>query len=106
MIKYALIAAIATSAGAHAQVAKIPTSAVTAEQAKSAGADSQYCTYEDKKYTEGAVKKADGVVMICMREESFTTMGPSSAQLLIWEPATSARGRSKLNLKSSADVFK
>lgn len=111
MLKYVLFAAIVASTTASAQDARPNvTKPATGEKVKATQTDEQYCVYEDKKYTEGAVKKADGVVMICMRESGFSTVsyngGPSTFQPLVWEPATSAKGRERLNLKSSSDVFK
>jgi len=111
MLKYALFAAIVVSATASAQDTQSNViKPATAEKAKPTQTDAEYCVYEDKKYTEGAVKKADGVVMICMRESGFSTAsyngGPSTFPPLVWEPATSAKGRDRLNLKSSSDVFK
>lgn len=107
MIKYVLLVAFAFSASANAQVGKsVSADPIVTGKGDSPKANTEYCVYEDKKYTEGSVKRADGIAMICMRENSFTTIGPSSVAPLIWEPATSARGREKLNLKSSADIFK
>ena len=51
--------------------------------------DERYCVYEDKKYSEGAIKTVDGRTMICMAREVFVTGQPRE---LYWEYGDSARG--------------
>jgi hypothetical protein len=93
MFKYAIVVAIAVSASASAQVTQPDViKPVTAEKAKTSQSDDQYCIYEDKKYTEGAVKKADGVLLVCLRE-GFSTYKPGSTATppLVWQRNFAAR---------------
>jgi hypothetical protein len=55
--------------------------------------DELYCVYEDKKYSEGAIKTADGRTMICMAREVFVNSQPRE---LYWEYGDSSRGAQHL----------
>lgn len=55
--------------------------------------DEQFCVYEDKKYSEGSLKSADGRTMICMAKESF---GNNEPRELYWEFGSSLRGERHL----------
>jgi len=53
------------------------------------------CFFEDKMYTEGAVKKVDGQTMICMQKERLIVYSAeqNEEQELVWELSTSSRGK-------------
>lgn len=111
MFKYVIFAAALLSASVSAQDTQPNVGKPsTAENAKIGQPDEQFCTYEDKKFTDGAVKKIDGIALVCMKDHGVTVVSYSGAarpaKPLVWEPVNSPRGRDRLNLKSSSDVFK
>jgi hypothetical protein len=61
--------------------------------------DERYCVYEDKKYSEGAIKTVDGRTMICMAREVFVNNQPRE---LYWEYGDSARGNLHLRAAGGA----
>lgn len=69
-------------------------------------APTSYCMYDDKKYSEGAVKSVDGQVLICMARDGIAVSfeGGNEPRELVWELGSSFRGKSRL--KASADVTK
>ena len=77
----------------------------TAEKAKHEYAPTSYCLYDNKKYSEGAVKAVDGQMLICMVRDGISVSfeeGVRASRDLVWELGNSFRGKSKL--KQSADV--
>jgi hypothetical protein len=63
-----------------------------------------YCLYEDKKYSEGAVKTVDGQVMICMQRDSMSISFDANGREerdLIWESGNSMRGKRKIKAASA-----
>ncbi|MFC6411183.1 DUF1496 domain-containing protein [Massilia varians] len=52
-----------------------------------------YCIYEDKKYTEGAIKKVDGVTMICLAEDGIVFSSQQQQRNLEWVYGDSFRGQ-------------
>jgi hypothetical protein len=66
----------------------------------------QYCVYEDKRYSEGAIKTFDGVKQICMERDSVMAKMDGEPQQLVWESANSFRGRLVLGQKSAGAAKK
>lgn len=60
------------------------------ENMPKASTEAKYCIYEDKKYSEGAIKTADGRSMVCMAKEVFIQ---GESKELYWEYAESPRGK-------------
>lgn len=58
-----------------------------------------FCIYEDKKYSEGAIKTADGRTMICMERSTFSANQPRE---FYWEYGDSPRGSTHLKPLSAA----
>jgi hypothetical protein len=78
-----------------------------AEKPKREHAPTSYCLYDDKKYSEGAVKSVDSQVLICMVRDGITVSFEDGVEVpreLMWEIGSSFRGKSRL--KASADVTK
>jgi hypothetical protein len=82
---------LSTFAIAFAQDATTPTQPrrPVVENTAKVAIDPKYCIYDDKKFSEGAIKTADGRSMICMQTQTFTLGEPKE---LYWENAESARG--------------
>ncbi|MBA5608514.1 DUF1496 domain-containing protein [Duganella sp. FT3S] len=79
----------------------------SAEKPKREYAPTSYCIYDDKKYSEGAVKAVDGQVLICMVRDGISVSfeeGVQAPRDLVWELGSSFRGKSRL--KASSDVTK
>lgn len=77
------------------------------EKSKISKSDTRYCVYDDKKYTEGAVKSVDGQMLICMVRSGLSVSlegGVREPRELVWELGSSLRG--KTVLKTPASVFK
>lgn len=90
------------SAGAQTAPASAPPAV---EQSKKEHPATSYCIYEDKKFSEGAVKSVDGQVLICMSRDGLSISQADGVQKprdLVWELGSSFRGKSKL--KQSAEV--
>lgn len=71
----------------------------TVENVQKPVSDGRYCVYEDKKYSEGAIKTADGRTMICMQKEVFTQKDKDEGSELIWEYG--GNGRGEIHLRSN-----
>ena len=52
-----------------------------------------FCVYDDKIFTEGAVKMVDKVMLICAVRDTISVSFEKEPKELVWEAATSARGR-------------
>ena len=94
--------ALSVSAGAQTTPTKTQPAA---EKPKREYPPTSYCVYDDKKYSEGAVKSVDGQVLICMVKDGLSVSfedGVREPRDLVWELGNSFRGKSKL--KTSADV--
>lgn len=90
MKKLMLLAALVAPIAFAQEAAPRPSSrAPVIENFKKQVEEPQYCVYEDKKYSEGAIKTADGRTMICMAQEVFTNNEPKE---LYWEYGDSPRG--------------
>ena len=66
--------------------------APTVENVKRPSIDPKFCVYEDKKYSEGAIKKVDGVTMICLAEDGVV-FSSQQQQDLEWVYGDSLRGQ-------------
>jgi hypothetical protein len=96
--------ALSLSAGAQNAPAKTQ---LAAEKPKRDYPPISYCLYDDKKYSEGAVKSVDGQVLICMVRDGISVSfeeGVREPRDLVWELGNSFRGKSKL--RTSSDVTK
>jgi hypothetical protein len=71
MLKALVLASSLLTQAAVAQDAPLPRESrvPTVENVKRPVAVPKYCVYEDKKYSEGAIKTVDGRTMICMAED-------------------------------------
>lgn len=79
----------------------------SAEKPKKEYPPTSYCLYDDKKYSEGAVKSVDGQMLVCMVRDGISVSfeeGVQEPRDLVWELGSSFRGKSRL--KASSDVTK
>lgn len=94
MLKVLVLASSLLAQAAVAQDAPLPreSRAPTVENMKRPVAEPKYCVYEDKKYSEGAVKTVDGRTIICMAEDGVVFSSQQQRDLQ-WVAGTSYRGQ-------------
>ena len=104
MIKFFLLGAflaISTAASAQHAPEKIQPAL---EKPKAQDVSTSYCLYEDKKYSEGAVKAVDGHVLVCMVRDSISVSfdeGTQASRELVWELGSSLRGKSSTKMPTN-----
>ena len=95
MLKAVVLASSLLAQAALAQDAPLPreSRAPTVENVKRPVAEPKYCVYEDKKYSEGAIKTVDGRTIICMVEDGVVFSSQQQQRDLQWVAGTSYRGQ-------------
>ncbi len=107
MVRLAFVAALIVCTNASAQNAQ-PNAGrdpVVVENAKHEPLSSQFCLFDDKKYSEGAVMTSGSHALICMVKDRMVMTdsdGRRGSRELIWELGSSLRGKGVLNTAGSS----
>jgi len=94
MLRVLVLASSLLIQAAIAQEAPLPRESrtPTIENSKRPFTELKYCIYEDKKYSEGAIKTVDGRTIICMAEDGVVFSSQQERDLE-WVAGTSYRGQ-------------
>jgi len=102
-----IFAASLASAVAFAQTNTAPVRHTAVIENVSRGpAQTSFCMYDDKRYSEGAIKSLDGVMLICMLRDQVAATLDGEPRELVWESASSFRGKAALGRVNAASAKK